>query len=192
MTIETVEWMKALLARARGEPIRAFISVTSAADAYLRKEPSISLVRVLWVATEVALDLAEDAANEGESIRTPYVDAVQRYLRLTTEYADKVKDPAGVEMATLSEARAMQVDRPSSKVPANRVRAMLERIKKSRDWDWALEVDAYTTLGRLLTIRELTAEAREAFDQAARIADEHHAPGMAWFARNALGGSSRP
>lgn len=69
---------------------------------------------------------------------------------------------------------------------------MLDRIKKSRGWDWPLEVDAYITLGRLLTIRELTAEAREAFDQAARIADEHHSPGMAWFARNALSGSSRP
>jgi hypothetical protein len=186
LDLPTIEWMQAMLSRQQGKDhlVRALEQALHAADAYLKEAPSVSQARILWVTTEIALDLAEEAQAAG--VRDMHLDVAAYYLDLTRERAKLARDRAGMQMAILSEARYRQLRRPETTVAVNQPRGVLKRLAEQRDWDWGLAVDAYVTLGRTLLARDARDEARAAFEAAVREAGAHDSPGVAWFAERAL------
>src|SRR5262249_47049812 len=148
----TIAWTYALLHRQRNDLLEALREVEAAAALYRQLGATDSTCRVLGLAAEIALDLAESSAEGAPSARAEYQLLAARYMEEALWVGKKAGDAAGVELASLSFARLEQlqgIDQAMHAEPA--ILGVLQQARRMHDD--SLRCTAQTALGINLLAR---------------------------------------
>jgi tetratricopeptide (TPR) repeat protein len=187
----TVAWTFALLHRQRNEPVEALRHVQVAAALYQQLGATNSTCRVLSLAADIALDIAESSAREAPA--APAAPAAhERSLTLAAHYVEEAlgvgraaDDLAGIELAKLSLARLQRVQDATGVQDAEAsIRSVLRQARKMRDD--SLLTAAQTALGVDLLVREEQAAGKRWLRKAIATAARINAPGLAFRAQRSL------
>ena len=118
-----IAWTMALLDRQRNAPLVALEHVEQAADLYQQLGATNSTCRVLSLAADIALDCSESPAGDDRAAAEAFLRLAAHYVAQALRAGQEAKDPAGIGLARLSQAR-------------------LERLAESRQLSIHLGTDA--------------------------------------------------
>jgi tetratricopeptide (TPR) repeat protein len=185
----TTDWLRAHLHRARGESPQALFHIMRAADVYASEGNPTSAIRCLFLASEVALDLAESFPGG------PATTASASYLTLAAPYASRAlqlsreaRDPWGEGMALLTHAR---LDRLRGKNTDSL--AIMQSVANSAYWlgDDALLAQAHTAMAGELRARGEIEQSLNHYRKALGAVERSQVPVLGAPARHALVRASR-
>jgi hypothetical protein len=144
----TLDWMRALLLRERGELMPALLPSVRAADAYVALGSPESAARAQQLAAAIMLDLAESLPSGTE--RNSYIDMAAPYVRRCLRLARSAGDDPGEGLGLLQQIR---LDRLRSHDP--KVHARLTRVFETvnRYHDVALQAHALNAEAHELAIQ---------------------------------------
>jgi tetratricopeptide (TPR) repeat protein len=178
----TVEWMRALIYRLRGQPDLALRPALTAAGVYAEYGPPASTARLLALVADIALDLAAvRVQNQRDTDRLMALaeSHCERALRLTDDAYDK----NGFHVAMLSSARFSRI----AGMNEDRISLMEGVLRDAeRVGDAALMALALTGLGEEFAARGEAGWARACYRSVVGTLDGTDMPGLASQARRAL------
>jgi tetratricopeptide (TPR) repeat protein len=194
----TVEWTLALLYHQRNELAEALRHVEVATSLYRQLGTLNSTCRVLSLAADIALDLAESAHGEDGVDRVDGVDGEahasrEDYLMQASNYIEEAlrvglaaHDAEGSALARLSRARLTSVRGASaeSSAPEADIREVLRQARQMHDD--SLMTAAQTALGNNLLAQKKTEMGKRWLAKAVATATGANAPGLAFRAQRSL------
>jgi tetratricopeptide (TPR) repeat protein len=177
----TVDWVKALLYRWRGEPERALGPALTAARAYTLAGAAPSAARIHSVVADVALDQAARLPTSSE--RNRLLEMAQSHLDLARRLAEEVLDQPGAVLVQLIQVRARRLMRSNE----NRV-AQIERLARTanRFHDHALVGQAFTAIGDEWSSLGERQSSLGAYREALAVLDGSDVPALAVWAQRAI------
>jgi tetratricopeptide (TPR) repeat protein len=181
----TVSWTFALLCRQRNELIDALQHVEAAAALYRQLGATNSTCRVLSLAADIAMDIAQSSAGDAPAARTGYLRKAARYIEEALRVGREAHDPPGIELANLSRARLEQLRSAKRAAEAESgIRRVLLHARRMHD-DSLLSA-AQTALGVNLLARGEQAGGKRWLKKAIATADRINTPGLAYRAQRIL------
>ena len=181
----TVEWTFALLDRQRNELAGALEHVEVAVDLYRQQRATNSTCRVLSLAADIALDMAELATRETSETREAYLALAARYVDEAFAVGREVNDREGIELAKLSLTRLERLQGSDGAASsAARLRAILRQARRMRDK--SLLPAAQTEMGVELLARGERDAGRQWLKKAIKTAKSVNTPGLAFRAQRIL------
>jgi tetratricopeptide (TPR) repeat protein len=185
----TVEWTLALLHRQRNELAEALRHVEVATSLYRQLGTLNSTCRVLSLAADIALDLAESAHGEdGEAhaSREDYLMQASNYIEEALRVGLAAHDVEGSALARLSRARLTCVrgDSAASSAPEADIREVLRQARQMHDD--SLMTAAQTALGNYLLAQKKTEMGKRWLAKAVATATGANAPGLAFRSQRSL------
>ena len=197
----TVEWTLALLHRQRNELAEALRHVEVATSLYRQLGTLNSTCRVLSLAADIALDLAESAHGEdrvdgvdeevgedgrAQASREGYLMQASNYIEEALRVGLEAHDVEGSALARLSRARLTRVrgDGAESSSPEAEIREVLRQARQMHDD--SLMTAAQTALGNNLLAQKKTEMGKRWLAKAIATATGANAPGLAFRAQRSL------
>jgi tetratricopeptide (TPR) repeat protein len=181
----TYAWTLALLHRQRNEPREALFHAEMAAARYRELGATNSTCRILALAAEICLDVAESPVSGDRAARGAYLERAARYAEEALAVGRAASDTPGVELSGLALARLDRLRDPEGAVDtAVRIRTTIRLARRIRDN--SLLTAAQTALGEDLLGRGKKAAGERWLEQAVETARRIHAPGLAYRAQRRL------
>ena len=181
----TVAWTYALLDRQRNKLPQAFQHAKTAAAQYQLAGVTISACRILSLAADIAMDIAESVIGELESACAEYVQEASYYAHEAIRVGEEAHDDAGIAITKLSLARLERIqgvaDRETTEA---RIRAVQRQAKTMRDN--SLLTAAQTALGAELLAFGDRAAGKRWLKRAIEIAARDNAPSLAFRAQRII------
>lgn len=180
-------WVDSILHRWIGIPETALHLALKACDLYAQlPSPGLpdQLSTISSLTAETALDLADTiSADPLSDARSTYLEVARPYTEAALKAAHEAQDELAAGLALLADAR-YQMARGVSVDFESLTSAVLKTANDRQNP--AIAIQAYTTLGRALSMRDQKGAAADCFQQAIKIADAFRLPSMSMWARRAL------
>ncbi|HEV8191463.1 MAG TPA: hypothetical protein VGP82_08250 [Ktedonobacterales bacterium] len=181
----TVSWTFALLCRQRNELLDALQHVETAAALYRQLGATNSTCRVLSLAADIALDVAQSSAAEAPAARAGYLRLAVRYIEEALRVGHTANDVPGIELANLSRGRLDQLRSAKRAADAEAgIRRVLLHARRMHDD--SLLTAAQTELGVNLLARGEQARGKRWLRKAVATADRISTPSLAFRAQRIL------
>jgi tetratricopeptide (TPR) repeat protein len=181
----TISWTFALLCRQRNLLIDALQHVETAAALYRQLGATNSTCRVLSLAADIAMDVAQSSAGEAPAARAGYLRLAERFIEDARRVGRVANDVPGIELANLSRAHLEQLRSAKRAADAEAgIRSVLLHARRMHDE--SLLTAAQTELGVNLLARGEQARGKRWLRKAVATADRISTPSLAFRAQRIL------